>query len=106
MLQAYRFPEEFCRSIQVLLKDASTLIEVNGNLSHPIPLSQSIRQGCPLALTLFVIASDALFYLLRDITLSPKVHGITFHDDSEFLNIQFADDTSFFLELSIFSSPS
>lgn len=100
MLRAFRFPSEFCKYVQILLKDASALVEVNGSLSQPIPLSRSIRQGCPLAPALFVIASDALFYLLRDDTLSPKIHGIKMSDDSELLNIQFVDDTALFLELS------
>lgn len=87
MLRAFGFPSEFCKYVQILLKYASALVEVNGSLSQPIPLSRSIRQGCPLAPALFVISSDALFYLLTDDTLSPKVHGIKMLDDSEFLNI-------------------
>ena len=100
ILQAFGFPDEFVRYIQVLLKDSSARIEINGFLSNPIPLSRSIRQGCPLAPALFVIASDALYYILRDDTISPKVNGISLPDNSELLNIQFADDTSLFLELS------
>ena len=60
ILQAFGFPDEFVWYIQVLLKDSSSRIEINGFLSNPIPLSRSIRQGCPLAPSLFVIASDAL----------------------------------------------
>ena len=100
ILQAFGFPAEFVRFVQVLLKDSSARIEINGLLSNPIPLSRSIRQGCPLAPALFVIASDALFYILRDNTISPKVNGILLPDNSETLNIQFVDDTSLFLELS------
>lgn len=100
MLQALGFPNEFSDYVRILLKDVSAMIEVNGTLSQPIPLSRSIRQGCPLVLVLLVIASNAPFYLLRDDTLSPRVHGITLSDNSELLNIQFANDTSLFLELS------
>lgn len=63
-------------------------------------LSWSIRQGCPLAPSLFVIAYDALFYLLRDDSLSSKVAGIRLPDDNELMNIQFYNDTAIFLELS------
>ncbi|XP_059067565.1 uncharacterized protein LOC131858359 [Cryptomeria japonica] len=73
MLEAFGFPSEFCTYVKVLLQDASAHIEVNGSLSSSIMLSRSIRQGCPLAPALFIIASDALFYLLRDNSLSPKV---------------------------------
>ena len=100
ILQPFGFPDEFVRYIQVFLKDSSSRIEINGFLSNPIPLSRSIRQGCPLAPSLFVIASDALYYILRDNTISPKVNGISLPDNSELLKIQFADDTFLFLELS------
>ncbi|XP_059076993.1 uncharacterized protein LOC131876187 [Cryptomeria japonica] len=73
MLEAFGFPSEFYTYVKVLLQDASTQIDVNGSLSSSIMLSRSIRQGCPLAPALFVIASDALFYLFRDNSLSPKI---------------------------------
>lgn len=100
MLDAFGFPTELYNYVKILLKDAFAMIEVNGNLSHPIHLSRSIRQGRPLAPALFVIVSDALYQLLRDDTLSPRVHSITLPDDLELLNIHFVDDTSIFLELS------
>lgn len=99
MLEAFGFPSELCTYVKVLLQDSFAQIDVNGSLSSSIMLSRSIRQGCPLAPTLFVIASDTLFYLLRDNSLSPKVNGIRIPDDNELMNIQFADDTPLSLEL-------
>ncbi|XP_059075279.1 uncharacterized protein LOC131875229 [Cryptomeria japonica] len=99
MLESFGFPGEFFYYVRVLLQDGSAQIDVNGSLSPPISLSCSIRQGCPLALALFVIASDALYYLLRDSSLSPKVNGVRLPDDNELINIQFADDTALFVEL-------
>ncbi|XP_059075477.1 secreted RxLR effector protein 78-like [Cryptomeria japonica] len=61
MLESFGFLGEFCQIVKVLLHDASAQIDINGSLSTPIVLSRSIRQGCPLAPSLFVIASDALF---------------------------------------------
>ncbi|XP_059068323.1 uncharacterized protein LOC131858872 [Cryptomeria japonica] len=100
MLESFSFPGEFCQIVKVLLHDASAQIDINGSLSPPIVFSLSIRQGCPLAPSLFVIAFDALFYLLRDSTISPKVEGIRLPDNNELLNIQFADDTALFLNIS------
>lgn len=100
MLQAFGFTKILCQSIKVLLRDAHAQVEVNDLISHPFELSRSIRQGYPLALSLFVIASDALFYMLRDNSHSPRVKGISLPDDSELINIQFADDTTLFFELS------
>ncbi|XP_057834805.2 secreted RxLR effector protein 78-like [Cryptomeria japonica] len=96
MLEAFGFPAEFCKWIMVLLKDASAQVEVNGSLTQNISLGKSIRQGCPLAPALFVIAADALFYILRDSTISPKVQGILLPNGEELINAQFSDDTTLF----------
>ncbi|XP_059069967.1 uncharacterized protein LOC131859829 [Cryptomeria japonica] len=99
MLEAFGFPPYFCLAVQTLLKDASAHIEVNGVLSPSFPLGRSIRQGCPLAPALFVIASEALYYILRDSSLSLEVRGIFLPNDEELINCQFADDTALFFEL-------
>lgn len=100
MLKAFGFPASFCNMVKVLFQDASALIEINGSLSSTISLSRSIRQGCPLAPALFIIASEALGFLLKDNSLSPCIRSIMLPDDSQLLNLQFTDDTSLFLELS------
>ena len=100
MLDAFGFPSFFCDIVKMLLKYAYARVNVNGSLSDPFPLVRSIRQGCPLAPALFVIASKALFYILRDNTLSPTVKGITLSDDKDLINCQFADDTFLFFEAS------
>jgi hypothetical protein len=69
-------------------------------LSIPFPLGHSIRQGFPLAPTLFVIALEALFYMLKDNSLSPKVRDLYLPNDDELINYQFTDDTALFFEFS------
>jgi hypothetical protein len=64
VLQSFGFPPYFCNVVQTFLQDAYAQIEINGSLSDPFPLGRSIRQGCPLAPTLFVIAAKALYYIL------------------------------------------
>lgn len=85
--------------VDVLLKDATTQVDVNGVLFEEITLERSIHQGCPLASALFIISSDALSYLLRDHSLSPRIKWISLPDDNELVNVQFVDDTSLFIEL-------
>ncbi|XP_059064555.1 uncharacterized protein LOC131856693 [Cryptomeria japonica] len=99
MLDAFGFPSFFCDIVKMLLRDAHAQIDINGSLSAPFPLGRSIRQGCPLAPALFVIAFEALFYILRDNTLSPAVKGITLPDNKELINCQFVDDTTLFHEV-------
>ena len=43
MLKAFGFLEVYCKWINVLFKDASIVIDVNGSLSEPIVLQRSIR---------------------------------------------------------------
>lgn len=76
MLQSFGFPPYFCKAVQTLLTDACAQIEINGSISDPFPLSRSIRQGCPLTPALFVIVVEALYYILRDDSLSPEVRGL------------------------------
>ncbi|XP_057826434.1 secreted RxLR effector protein 78-like [Cryptomeria japonica] len=99
MLETFGFPTEFCKWVMVLLKDALAQVEVNNSLSQNITLSRSIRQGCPLAPALFIIAANALFYILRDSTISPNVQGIKLLNGEELINAQFANDMTLFIEL-------
>ena len=83
----------------MLFTDSFIIIDVNGNLTSPIPLGRSIRQGCPIAPSLFVIVVDALFYLLRAPSLDSLVKGLLLPNNDTLLNSLFADDTTLFLEL-------
>ncbi|XP_059077987.1 secreted RxLR effector protein 78-like [Cryptomeria japonica] len=100
MLEAFGFPAEFYKWVMILLKDASAPVEVNGSLSQNITLSKSIRQGCRLAPALFVIASDARYYILRDLTISPNAKGVKLPNGEELIDAQFVDDMTLFIELS------
>ncbi|XP_059074953.1 uncharacterized protein LOC131874985 [Cryptomeria japonica] len=82
-----------------MILDSSTIIDVNGDLSEPIPLKRSIRQECPIAPVLFVIAVDALFYILRSFALGSPVKGLTLPNHDDLINAQFVDETTLFLEL-------
>ena len=83
-----------------MFKYASTIIEKNGEFLKPIILQRSIRQGCPIPPSLFVIVVDALFYIMRNASLGHPIKGITLHNEDELINAQFVDDTTLFLDLS------
>ena len=72
---------------------------MNGNRLECFDLFRSIRKGCPLSPTLFLIVAEALHYLLRDESISPRVFGLLLPNGDEFSNVQFADDTSILFEL-------
>ena len=45
--------------------DASSVVQVNGHLSAPFPIQCSVRQGCPLSMTLFTLCINPLIYRLE-----------------------------------------
>lgn len=85
---------------QYLFKDSSIVIEVNGEIFNLFPLKRSIRQGCHIALTLFVIVVGILFFILRASKLGPLVKGISLPSKEELKNVQFANVITLFLDLS------
>ncbi|XP_059077154.1 uncharacterized protein LOC131876266 [Cryptomeria japonica] len=87
MLEAVGFPKVFCQMAYVLLKDASAEVKINDSRSQTISLSRSIRQGCPLARALFVIAIDAMYYFLRESSSSHKVKGITLPNNMDLVTL-------------------
>lgn len=86
-LEAFGFPNEFFKMVGTLLKYFVAQVDVNEALLEEFSLERYIRQGCPLAPAIFVIALDALHYLLREHTMTPKVKGIRLSNQSEVLNI-------------------
>lgn len=101
MLQAFGFPPYFWKWINNLLKDSSTIIDVYDELTQIITLQRSIRQGCPIAPALIVIAIGALFYILRAPQLGPPIKDITLPNQDTLLNALFADDIALFIELEV-----
>ncbi|XP_057833401.2 secreted RxLR effector protein 78-like [Cryptomeria japonica] len=99
MLQAFGFPSYFCKWIDILFKDSSTIVEINGDMSEAIPLRRSIRQGFPIAPTMFVIVANALYYILRALELGPSIKGLTLPNVDGLINAQFVDDTALFIAL-------
>ncbi|XP_059070573.1 uncharacterized protein LOC131040178 [Cryptomeria japonica] len=99
MLHSLGFPAEFCRMVKTLLSDANASVEVHGIRSPNFALTRLIRQGCPLALALFVLVVDAMFYILKDFSITPPVKAISLPNRDEIVNIQFADDTAILLNL-------
>jgi hypothetical protein len=54
-----------------LYREATSAIKINGVAGPDFQLARSVKQGCPLAPYLFILATDVLGYMLAD----PK-HGV------------------------------
>jgi hypothetical protein len=55
ILREYGFSEGFRTRIQKLYANVKSTLNINGHKSQPISIKSSVRQGCPLTMTLFVI---------------------------------------------------
>jgi len=64
MLQVIGFGPYFLRSINMLFRYASVILTMNNAQSQSILLARSVQQGCPLAPSLFILATEAFSYLL------------------------------------------
>jgi hypothetical protein len=70
ILHSYGFSNSFMDQIRHMYTEASSMVQVNGHLSAPFPIQCSVRQGCPLSMTLFTLCIKPLIYLLE------KLRGI------------------------------
>lgn len=68
---------------------------VNGKEGEPFELQRSVRQGCPLAPYLFILATYVLGYMLEDPNY--KVKGFRTPKGSTITSQTFADDTALYL---------
>ena len=77
----------------ILLQNISAKILVNHILTDRIPITTGIRQGCPLSMLLFSMATDVLS---KKISSSSSIKGLSLGSGSMKLQ-QYADDTILFL---------
>jgi hypothetical protein len=79
-----------------MYKDATAAIFVNGEKMESFHLQRSVRQGCPFAPYLYILAAEALAYMLEDPIYG--VQGLTLPDGRTVTSAAFVDDCSLFLE--------
>ena len=65
ILREFGFSEEFCKRIQGLYANVTSTLNINVNRSQPIPIQSSVRQGCPLSMSLFVLCLNPLLNALE-----------------------------------------
>jgi len=70
--------------------NATSVIQLNGHLSAPIPIQCGVRQGCPLSMIVFVLCLNPLLYFLDERLQRILAHGTQWNTTV----IAYADDVS------------
>jgi hypothetical protein len=63
-LETYGFSACFQRRLRQLYENATSSVQINGNVSSPLPMKCSIRQGCPRSTRLFALCLDPFLRML------------------------------------------
>lgn len=105
VLEAKGFPPKFCRIVRAIHTNTTVRFMANGSLSRAVQVSSGIRQGCPLAPLLFILAVDLLY---DEIQNEQQIRGVPLRGsqdettgrqrDAELRVAGYADDTAIYVE--------
>lgn len=94
MLQDLGFGPKFLQSMEILFGDANACITISNSQSGAFGIFHSIRQGFPLAPSLYVLVVEGFGYLLAHSISSRLVRGISLQESSsQLVNGHFVDDS-------------
>ncbi|KAF1314221.1 reverse transcriptase, partial [Globisporangium splendens] len=96
-LQHLGFPLKFVHLVKVLHSQTTYKFIVNGFLSRKYNVTSGIRQGCPLAPLLFILALEVLY---RKIEESDEIRGVELQAAGCATEVRlggYADDTTIYL---------
>ncbi len=90
------FSNTWVKWVHTLYHKASSAIKINGEAGLVFQLVRSVRQGCPLAPYLFIIATDVLGHMLE----GPRyvIERLTLLRGGSIRDQTFADDTTLYLK--------
>ena len=92
-IKFYNFGNSVLKWVKLFNTDTQSCVTNNGYATEFFKLSRSVRQGCPLAPFLFILAAEVLSLAIRG---NKDIKGIMFGDCEVKLS-QLADDTSCFV---------
>ena len=77
--------------LKILYNDIESALEVNNILSDFFPIKRSVRQGCPLSMSLFILFQEPFY---RAVIASRVIRPLTLPDSSEMKILGYADDST------------
>ncbi len=95
-LEKLGFGSTWIRWIRAMYKGVTSSVRMNGEPGPDFSLARSVRQGCPLAPYLFILATDVLGHMLAD--PRNEVAGLSLPRGALIRDQTFTDDTALFLQ--------
>jgi len=89
------FEDTWIRWVRSIYKEASSAIKVNRAIGLDFRLARSVRQSCPLAPYLLILATDVLGHMMAD----PRhgIEGLSLSRGGLIRDQTFANDTTLYL---------
>ena len=94
VMKSFGIGDNFINWIKLLYSNASATVNVNGNLTKPIPLERGVRQGCPLSSPLYVMVIEVLALQLRS---NPNIVGFQIEQE-KFVSAHYMDDSTIIIK--------
>ena len=91
VLHELGFGDVFVSWIRTLYTGIESALEINNILSEFFPINRSVRQGCPLSMSLFIIFQEPFY---RAVVASRVVRPLRLPDSTEINILGYADDSS------------
>jgi len=95
------FCNQWIHWVRSLYHLTSSVIKLNGVVGSSFPFVRSVRQGCPLAPYLLILATDVVGHMLDDQRFG--VEGLSFPTRGCIIDQTFVDDTALYLQGSRFN---
>lgn len=75
VMQKLGFGVKFVKMIFNIFNGSTSRVSVNGVLTEPLSISSSVKQGCPLSMSLFALALDPLLRHLNGVCRGISIAG-------------------------------
>jgi hypothetical protein len=77
---------------------AMSHVMLNGGVTQVIPLTRSVRQGCPLSPLLFYIVTHPILVKMHEFAISRDIVGLVLPSGKQLIAQALADDSFIFLK--------
>ena len=91
VLQTLGFGEYFVNWIKILYTGIESALEINSTISDFFPIHRSVRQGCPLSMSLFILFQEPFY---RAVVANRIIRPLRLPDSTDLKILGYADDST------------